>query len=333
MGDGIEATADVKHIEYFDNLIKLNSCYKVTGYICTGARTYMATIEHVASLVIGLKAVFEPITNADIPTDYFSLVTYEQIKRRIKDWRLLTNYIGRVETNCERTTGKGKILRKTRIRDDMGKEVEITLWPEMRHLIGDEVVAGDIIAVTSMSVSEHNGNVQLESTYLTTVTVNPDMPQTAEHVSRLKALPTTQSASTQHQTITLLDLKLHNNQKIQGTRNFMCDAKITKIHEDRGWYYVLCSKCSSKLYPEHDTDTLVFVCKDDDDVIPNFRYCVNTTITDETGSADAVFFNESMQELLNIECQEMVMKYADTTNPKVVPNELMSAKTNQDVCI
>ncbi|KAL3652690.1 hypothetical protein CASFOL_002371 [Castilleja foliolosa] len=65
-------------------------------------------------------------------------------------------------------------------------------------------------------------------------------------------------------------------------RNFICEAKITQIHEDRGWYYVLCSKCSNKLYPEQDTDRLIFVCKDDDNITPNFRYCPALTPPSQT---------------------------------------------------
>ncbi|KAL3626997.1 hypothetical protein CASFOL_029210 [Castilleja foliolosa] len=108
-------------------------------------------------------------------------------------------------------------------------------------------------------------------------------------------------------------------------RNFICETKITQIHEDRGWYYVLCSKCSNKLYPEQDSESLIFVCKDDDDITPNFRYCVNATITDETGNVDTVFFNDSMQEMLNISCMEMVTKHAHTTNPQIIPQQLKSA--------
>ncbi|KAL3618574.1 hypothetical protein CASFOL_037656 [Castilleja foliolosa] len=324
-GDGIEATAEVKHIEHFDSLIQLQSCYKVSDYICTGARTYMATVNHAASLVIGEKAVFELIINADIPRFYFNFATYDTIKRRFKDSKLLTDYIGRVQKNFLCSTQKGKQLRKTKIQDDMGKEVEITLWPEMAHLIGDDVVAGDIVAITSTTVTEYNGRMQLESTYLTTVVINPDMPQTIEHISRLQNIPTIQSTATEEQRVTILDLKLNNLKNIQGSKNFACEARITKIQEDRGWYYVLCSKCTSKLYPEEDSDTLIFVCKDDRNITPNFRYCVNATITDETGSVGAVFFNDRMQEMLNITCEEMVTKHANTTNPRFIPHELNSA--------
>ncbi|KAL3637827.1 hypothetical protein CASFOL_018275 [Castilleja foliolosa] len=103
------------------------------------------------------------------------------------------------------------------------------------------------------------------------------------------------------------------------------------MHGDRGWFYVKCSKCSSKLFPELDNGGLNFVCKDDDDIIPIFRYSVNATIVDATGSAEAIFFNESMQALLNISCKDMVTKHADTKNLRAVPQQLRSAIDKQSL--
>ncbi|KAL3629937.1 hypothetical protein CASFOL_026249 [Castilleja foliolosa] len=323
-GDCIEATADFKNIEHFDSVIQLFSCYRVTGHICTGPRTYMATVEHPASLVIGQKATFERITNDAIPTVYFNFATHDTIKGRIKQTKLLTDYIGRVEKNYLQSTTKGMQLRKTLLQDEMKRKVEITLWPDIRHLIGDKVIPGDILAITSAMVTEHNGHLQLESTYLTTTFRNSDMPETMEHVHRLKALPAMQPAEIIDQTVTLLDLKLASQQKIQTARKFTCQARVTKIHDNRGWYYVLCSKCSKKLYPEQDNDEVIFVCEDDNDIVPNFRYCVNATITDATGSADTVFFNESMEAMLNITCKDMVTNHAQSANSKDVPQLLES---------
>ncbi|KAL3618734.1 hypothetical protein CASFOL_037396 [Castilleja foliolosa] len=288
-GDCIEATAKVKHIEHFDSVIQLDSCYKVSGYIAVGPRTDMATVNHAASLVIERKARFDPATNLNIPTVYFDFATYDTIKGRIKNPRLLTDYIGRVKRNCMRSTSTGKELRKTLLQNEMGTEVEITLWPEKQHLIGDEVIPGDIVAITSTLVTEHIGRLQLESTYLTTAFVNLDMPQTMHHVNRLRALPAMQPTSTNEQLVTVIDLKLMSQQNIQ-----------------------------------QGNGDVNFVCEDDDDVTPNFRYCVNATITDATGSVDTVFFNESMQAIVNMSCKDMVTKHALPANSKNVPQLLKS---------
>ncbi|KAL3654554.1 hypothetical protein CASFOL_001539 [Castilleja foliolosa] len=247
---------------------------------------------------------------------------YWDVEHSQDDRCLSSDYIGRVETNSLRSTSTGKQLRKTKLQDDMGKQLEITLWPEKRHLIGDEVVAGDIVAITSTMTFAARVDIFDNSSHKSRI---PDVLQTVEHITRLRGLPAVQSTEPEEQTVTLLDLKLSTQQNIQGSRNFICDAKIAHIHEDRGWYYVLCSKCSNKLYPEQDSNNLILVCKDDDDITPNFRYCVNTTITDETGSANAVFFNDSMQEMVNISCKEMVTKHASTTDPRAIPHELQSA--------
>ncbi|KAL3651616.1 hypothetical protein CASFOL_004618 [Castilleja foliolosa] len=282
------ATADVKHIEQFNSAIQLNCFYKVTGHICTGPRTYMATVDHPASLVIGQKARFE-------------------------------HYIGRVEKNYIRSTSKGMQLRKILLQDEMKRRVEITLWPDMGHLIGNEVIPGDVLPITSVTITEHNGNLQLESTHITTTFRNPDMPEIIDHVHRLKALPAMQLTEKIEQTVTLLDLKQASEQKIQTARNFSCQARVARIHDHRTWYYVQCSKCSQKLYPKQDNGEVVFVCKDDDNIVPNFRYCVNATITDATGSVDAVFFSESMQAMLDTTCEDMVTKHAKSANSKDVP--------------
>ncbi|KAL3655666.1 hypothetical protein CASFOL_000062 [Castilleja foliolosa] len=261
-GDCIESVAEVKHIEHFDSMIRLQSCYKISDYICTGPRTYMATVDHAASLVFGRKARFDEVTNPNIPTVYFSFATYETIKTRIKDTRLLTA---------------------------SKREFEITLWPEKCHLIGDDVVPGHIVAISSTMVTEHSGLLQLESTYLTIVVVNPDMPQTIEHVHRLRELPPMTPTETHDQKVTIQDLKRSSQQNIE------------------------------------------FQELPDDDIIPIFRYSVNATIVDETGSAEAIFFNESMEALLNISCKEMVTKHADTTNTKIVPHQLRSAIDKQSL--
>ncbi|KAL3633803.1 hypothetical protein CASFOL_022565 [Castilleja foliolosa] len=322
-GDGIEATADIKLTEHFDPIVHVQSCYKVSGYVCTGPRTYMATVDHPASLLIGLKAKFERTTNDSIPTFHFKFANYDNQRQ---DQESKSAY--RLYRSCRKELIENYEQRNDIAKDSFAgrnkRQVEITLWPDMRHLIGNDVIPGDIVAITSASVSEHNGNLQLESTYLTTVVKNPNMPQVAEHVRRLRALPAMQPTVTSAQAITIIELKNSSKQTFQTHRNFTCEARITGIHENRGWYYVLCSQCPNKLHLVLKNNDVLYVCTDHDDVDPNFRYCVNATITDATGSTEAVFFDESMQKILNVSCKDMVTKYGQPLEPRYVPEILRS---------
>ncbi|KAM0006417.1 putative nucleic acid-binding protein [Helianthus debilis subsp. tardiflorus] len=180
-GDGIEATGDTLEIEFFDSIIRLNSCYKVSGYVCTKASDYMATANHIASIV--RKTKFVPVENPNIPSMCFGFISYNLLFNRIKNNKVLTDSIGHVKRNYLFT-----ILTKVVLRDERMNMVEITLWPEKRHLIGTDVGPGNIVAITSAQVSKYS-MIQLESTHLTEVAINPDTPQTAEYVARLKALP------------------------------------------------------------------------------------------------------------------------------------------------
>ncbi|KAJ0719117.1 putative nucleic acid-binding protein [Helianthus annuus] len=154
-GDAIEAIADQKEQAYFDSIIKVQSCYRVNNYIVVESRKYMPTVQHSASLRIGKRARFVPLSDTNIPTQYFNFANYEEVKSR---------------------SGSTKLLAEN--------PIEITLWPEKRDLIGNETIPSDILAITSTLVTDFNGSKQLESTNATTIVVNPTFPEIQHHVDR-----------------------------------------------------------------------------------------------------------------------------------------------------
>ncbi|KAL8213854.1 hypothetical protein R6Q57_003303 [Mikania cordata] len=97
-----------------------------------------------------------------------------------------------VEKNFETTTTTGKTIRKVDLRDEklylyllnINKPVQLTLWPANRHLIGDDVKRGDIIAISSAKAMQFRDLKQLESTYATDVFINPTFDDIQRHISR-----------------------------------------------------------------------------------------------------------------------------------------------------
>ncbi|XP_022019498.1 uncharacterized protein LOC110919539 [Helianthus annuus] len=314
-GDGIEATADGDKIEYFDKIIRLQSCYRVTGYVCTKPRDYMATINHPASLIIGKKAKFVPIESADIPNIYFGFVSYEVLRGLIKVNKLLTDFIGRVDRNYLQPTGKISAVRKVVLRDER-----------------DHVGSGNIVAITATQVSNYYGSIQLEATYLTTVAINPEMPQTIKYTKRLRDLPPVDPNDEDDPIITVRELTipdiagkktpnmLFRNDQTQHSTRFRCDAWIEKFDLNRGWFYVHCSTCDKTVYPEED-GSLMFVCKDDEDITPKFLYSVNAIIMDGTTPTEVTFFDEGMTALLKTSCEDLILKHG-YTDPKSLPQQI-----------
>ncbi|XP_022004996.1 replication protein A 70 kDa DNA-binding subunit-like [Helianthus annuus] len=280
----------------------------------------MATVNHSASLIIGKKARFIPIEGQEIPKFCFGFARYEMLQNRIKNNKVLTDYIGRVDKNYLQPTTTNKILRKVAMTDEWKNKVEITLWPEMMHLIGDEVVVGDIVAIMCAQISKHNGRFQLESTHLATVVVNPECPHIADKIARLKALPPLDEADNNDPLITLQELKSPTSRKHEGVTRFRCRSWMESIDINRRWYYVYCSTCDEKVYPEEDGE-LHFVCKDCEDVTPIFKYSVNAIINDSTKPIEVVFFNEGMEALLKITCKDLITKHG-CTDPKKLPQQM-----------
>ncbi|KAJ0930085.1 putative nucleic acid-binding protein [Helianthus annuus] len=136
----------------------------------------MATVNHTASIIIGRKAKFVPVKNPNIPSMCFGFIPYDLLFNRIKNNKVLTDFIGRVEKNYPFTTSKKLILTKVVLRDERMNRVEITLWPDKRHLIGPDVGPGNIVAITSTQVSKYS-MMQLESTHLTEVAINAINPK------------------------------------------------------------------------------------------------------------------------------------------------------------
>ncbi|KAK1411465.1 hypothetical protein QVD17_38014 [Tagetes erecta] len=107
--------------------------------------------------------------------------------------------------------------------------------------------------------------------------------------------------------LTIAEIHNRAQDKSQKTGQFYCRAIVTEMQAYRGWYYAYCTHpdCSNKAFVEEDT----FVCADH--VItkePTVSYCLNTIITDDTGSIKAAFFNNSMTNLLGHSCKELVIE-------------------------
>ncbi|KAL8196261.1 hypothetical protein R6Q57_025261 [Mikania cordata] len=178
-GDGIDVTADIDQKDYFESIIEVQSCYTVSKYVVIGNRSFMPVLQHEASLKIGKKAIFEPLSTNNISDHFFQFASYDELDSRMTLSKQLT---GIVEKNYQWTTNTGKTLRKINLKDIIKRLVQITLWQDKRHLVGDNVIRGDILAITSTMVTEYDALKQLESTYSTEAFVNPTFIDVQEHV-------------------------------------------------------------------------------------------------------------------------------------------------------
>ncbi|KAD5317255.1 hypothetical protein E3N88_17201 [Mikania micrantha] len=316
-GDAIEAVADLDHEVYFDSLIVLQTCYIVNNYISVPSRTYMPSVQHQASLRIGKRATFKPLFGKDLPCYYYKFASYNDLEARMEVPKLLTDYIGRIERTSGIIKRAGKTLQKISILDESGHVLEITLWGEKALEVHAEDSIGKFLAITSTTVTQFRGNLQLESTTATTATISPPTIDLQSYMERFKSLGEPSQHRREDISTTIADLKSKDISDILHL-HFQCNITISEIQPNRTWYYVTCSECTKRAYPQQND----FVCEDDGLIPePRFMYCLNTTVIDGTGNANAVFFNDALTQILKINCKDMVLT-ENNRNPRILPKQI-----------
>ncbi|KAD3068217.1 hypothetical protein E3N88_36097 [Mikania micrantha] len=283
-GDAIEAVVDSNQEEYFQSTISIQSCYTIDKYISIPSRTYMPAIQHRASLRIGKYATIQPLLGKNLPTYYYKFASYKDLPRRMELPKLLTDYIGRIEDVSDIMIRSGKKMRKVIIQDESRNIIEITLWGDKANLIEKRDSMGKILAITSTTVTQFKDKLQLESTTATTTDVNPSIPDLNTYIDRFKNLGETSHHQPREKMVTITEVKsIDIADNLQN--RYKCVATVIDIQEHRNWY------------------------------------CVNTMITDDNTNANAVFFNDSMNELLNISCHDLVITH-NNRNPKILPEQI-----------
>lgn len=92
-GGAIQAFARLSDKSYFDSLMKINGCYRLSNYICEKVSEYMLAIPHSTAIRIGKAAKFEEIPDVDFPRYYFNLIPHEKLSSRLNIHTILTGML------------------------------------------------------------------------------------------------------------------------------------------------------------------------------------------------------------------------------------------------
>ncbi|XP_076928599.1 uncharacterized protein LOC143592599 [Bidens hawaiensis] len=324
-GNTIEAVADATDESYFDTVINVGSSYRVTETLAVAAKTYQPAVSQ-ASLSMGRSATFTPIPNDNIPSYHFEFASYDQLETHTKEPKQLADFIGRIENVTPVHNRGGKPMKKIALQDDRRNIIEVTFWTRQLSEVEGDIPVGEIMEVTGTSVTKFIAPntsteiLQLESNEATTATISPPIPNMEAYKNRYVDIPAYTSPR-QAGALTTIDDMLKNTKEMR----FTCEASITDFDTKRPWYYTKCNICNKRSQLQFLKEPS-FECKD------HFRkqesivmYCVNATITDNTASVKAVFFNESMTSILNINCKELTLKHR-RTDAYNTPSEMLAIK-------
>ncbi|CAH1445052.1 unnamed protein product [Lactuca virosa] len=120
-GDAIEAYGYLGDKGYFDSIMRMESCYSISNYVCDNGNTFFDTVPHKTKI------------NLD--------------------------YIGRVENVYEVVRTQGNAILKLKLEKLSGTMIETTLWDEVANSFDKEAIEAFpspvIVVVTSMKVTQY----------------------------------------------------------------------------------------------------------------------------------------------------------------------------------
>ncbi|KAK9063036.1 hypothetical protein SSX86_016906 [Deinandra increscens subsp. villosa] len=253
-GDAIEARYDIKD-RHLDSKIKEDSCYNIDGHVCTDPRSSGKIVNHPTSILIAKRGTMDAIADRPIPRFYYNFATYKMLEDRVKaDNKLLTDYLGLIESTTNVYKQQSYNLRKIKLLDQDCNNVMLTLWERIAFDFNTENVVGKVLAISSAKVTRHpyDNLLQLESTDATVLKVDPplnDLEQIKENKKPNTALQLALANSETGLTIAALMTKEPSEFK---NKRYTVEARIKNYESDKGWYKAKCTdaECTSPLYKE-----------------------------------------------------------------------------------
>ncbi|KAI3837721.1 hypothetical protein MKW92_052768 [Papaver armeniacum] len=249
------------------------------------------------------KKIFRPAQN-----DYRA---YFNWNTDVTPLELSTSAIPRHKFQLKRGSGNTCFMREMTLENISGMKLKVTLWGDSsseltRNLEANGVNAQPIVAVVAGAyVKQYLGKASLSSTNATKIYFDVDIPEVL-HIkersshrtppreitlpSRAGYYPANQSIADSRKSIAEL-FKTKWESGYNALNKKICRAKALGISTDKGWYYLGCHNCTTKLVG-HVGDHWCPSCKVQiDEPVPRFRliYHANLLFVEGLAAVKAAF--------------------------------------------
>lgn len=327
--DGTRAQISVpkKYEKQFRPLLAQGSIYIISDIAATDIRSksyvyhhhkYMLQFKH-DTKVYPLHSRGEKI-----PALSFDFCPFDQLPAKAIDSKPLLDIIGVVSDvgpyDYASSTSQKK-LRKIKIRNLDEQTQELVLWGQHGESFDENTVLQKskegvvvvIFAGMTATLQKFTGMIQGSSSSATQIYVNLDIPEAQEYRSSYKwKYPTLQKHLPQVTQLSPLEAagKLYTIGQIsselassfQGGATFSVIAKVTSIIPSVKWYYKACKHCG-KGY-NNMSDTATCTCQFP---VPCPMYKLPLTLTDSSGSLDAIAFSKVAEDLVERLAEQVCM--------------------------
>ncbi|GJT75215.1 DNA helicase [Tanacetum coccineum] len=184
-----EANKDIKNINYFNPLLKLNAVYRFSHFICEKTKPYHQTLGNPISLKFGKITTGETLIGkeSEFSEHHFKFITYNQLATRVPyqdenskmKYPILTDYLGCIRSISDVTpfgdaTTCQKYLRKVEIEN-----LDSLCGTKLRSSLISKKYKSLHYQSSLLSAPVELQNTELTATPATYYYINPQTPEAA----------------------------------------------------------------------------------------------------------------------------------------------------------
>ncbi|XP_038691951.1 replication protein A 70 kDa DNA-binding subunit E-like isoform X3 [Tripterygium wilfordii] len=347
-GTSIQGTMRKEDAPTITELLMEGKTYILANFMVVPPRKSFRACPNDNMLRVGTWTVMKECfdTDSEFPLNKFHFIDEEEMENRIQNDILLTDIIGhlisvgtltKVFSNGRYISKKNMVIQTLTIT-----HISVTLWGTIAEGFDECSVLKLpkkeplIVVLTGMTVRAFRAQTTLSSTSATKIYINLEIEevqkfrQSLSYPNEVTFLETSvrhgigsaEDSMMENKTISAL---LSLNTISDKSKQFSCEATITKVDASRGWWYNACAKCKAGISNYNG----LLTCRKCGPIanLPIPWYMVPVHVKDDTGEAKFIMFGKHVERLLKISAYQLsqIPNSSRTTVP-VIMEQLLGKK-------
>ncbi|XP_026419377.1 replication protein A 70 kDa DNA-binding subunit B-like [Papaver somniferum] len=291
-------------------------------------------------------------TSASIPRHKFNFTELENLAAATTNTYLtdvvvvLTSHTNLQQV--KRSSGNVCFMRELTLENLSGMKLKVTLWGDStseltRNLEAHELNPQPVVAVvTGVYVKQYPGKVSPSSTNATQIFFDLDIPEVLHIIERSSyrtspleiTIPARVGYNQAVQSIGYTRMLISQLMETKGESGYnilnrkVCRAKAIGISTEKGWYYLRCHNCTTKLVGNKGDHWCPSRKVQVDEPVP--RYLLRLEVEDSSGTAFFVAMDSEVQKMASFSNQVEGFATVQTAFESLIaPTPTISAQVNE----
>ncbi|XP_010451599.1 PREDICTED: uncharacterized protein LOC104733744 [Camelina sativa] len=328
----MQGSINVTYLSKFENSLRDGAIYQISGFEVTRSNYRFKLTDFHFSIRFTPTTVFDEVDESvsRIPNEHFRFRSYEQLVSLANTNTELPDIIGQVCSSKAYRNGMTQVLERmlVHISLESGEKVRLSAFDE------------HATSLEKLTQRFSSAELYLNATSGTKFYTDGDVATTRKYAESLKLKETegTNSIAPSHGVEKIEHVSIDELNQFVATADpqeaeFLCNATVTDIQAQRGWSFISCAACGTKMVKKLSSLTCNNFKCGSTTAIGDVKYRVELVVHDGISTAVFVAFDKDMVKLTNIQATTLASQLADNEHnletvasiPKVV-SEIVGKK-------